>query len=590
MSRVRPTAKATTSQRPSTGGKAPRSTVGGKAPRKTFGGKHRQAARTASVPEPDSDSREDAESETESDDDDGDNADLTPTQRGQPGPTAQSGEPSNAPPALPKKKGAKEKAVQEIEDYRTHREALVLEAYQNMEGRKKSKFLPNFTARRLRKQLKRIPKAIYTTQAYKTQRAAERHEQNIKNANLDQAHVTQVRQVKRARTMVASWKQNEDAVKEISQQPNKIQLWKPVTPGCPAFCAAKCDGTGNGMKGEIEEGVLMVVRHAPGPKGPDGFVPDAPMFYHIECLSSAMLARYSNPATYKFHQKLPDNERARFKTLVDQAVIDLENNPTPKKKKVNTNALSVTAFKRLKRGRTKAASNLHKAQQTWKRHATFVANNRAERLILMAKRKCEATEKHHVKLAHSKAKVVVENAELRILNDSQKNALNLYESLLSQRGRKLAFEKQMRKITRDEGHNLQKAARNQSALHFDLIFNCYQAMEQSPELRTAYTNALDEISPGLLGSHMAMLQMIADRPPGGFVTAGDNTGHTVRSYMDTILQDPVNFNDCAKNEAHLQNELKQMAKDVEELMADWNEEEEAGEADEGNEVDQLASD
>ncbi|TDL13262.1 hypothetical protein BD410DRAFT_810702 [Rickenella mellea] len=366
--------------------------------------------------------------------------------------------------------------------------------------------------------------------------------------------------------MVASRKQNEDAVKEISQQPNKIQLWKPVTPGYPAFCAAKCDGTGNGRKGKIEEGALMVVRHAPGPKGPDGFFPDAPMFYHIECLSSAMLARYSNPATFKFHHQLPNHERARFKMLVDKAVVDLENNPSPKKKKINTDTLSVTAFKRMKRGRTKAASNLHKAEQTWKKHATFIANNRAERLILMAKRKCDATEKRYIKLAHSKSKVELENAELRILNDSQKNAVNLYESLLSQRGRKLAFEKQMRKITRDEGRNLRAV---------------------SPELRTAYMNALDEISPGLSGSHMAILQMIADRPPGGFVTAGDNTGNTVRSYMDTILQDPVNFNDRAENEAHLQRELKQMANDVEALMADWNEE---GEAAEGNEVDQLQSD
>lgn len=28
-------------------------------------------------------------------------------------------------------------------------------------------------------------------------------------------------------------------------------------------------GTGDGLKGEIEEGKLMMVRHAPGPKGPD---------------------------------------------------------------------------------------------------------------------------------------------------------------------------------------------------------------------------------------------------------------------------------------------------------------------------------
>lgn len=183
MSRVRPTAKATTSQRPSTGGKAPRSTVSGKAPRKTFSGKGlRQTPRTASAPEPEEDSsREDAESETESDDDDGDNVDLTPTQRRQPGPTAQSGEPSvsapthlpaanfnqramqSAPPALSNKRGAKESAVQEINNYRAHRDALVREAHQNMEGRKKSRFLPNFIARRLRKQIKRIPKAIYVS-------------------------------------------------------------------------------------------------------------------------------------------------------------------------------------------------------------------------------------------------------------------------------------------------------------------------------------------------------------------------------------------------------------------------------------------
>lgn len=115
-------------------------------------------------------------------------------------------------------------------------------------------------------------------------------------------------------------------------------------------------------------------------------------------------------------------------------------------------------------------------------------------------------------------------------------------------------------------------------------------MQQSLALRTAYTNALDEISPGLSGSHMAMLRMIADRPPGGFATSGNDAGETVRSYMNSILQDPVNFNDRAENKAHLQRELKQMAKDVEALMADWNPDEDEDERAEGNEVDQLASD
>lgn len=161
-----------------------------------------------------------------------------------------------------------------------------------------------------------------------------------------------------------------------------------------------------------------------------------------------MLARYANPATFVFHAKLPDAEKAKFRTLVDKAVVSMADAPLPsKKKKIDTNALSVTAFKRLARPSTKAAAKYHRERRTWKQHITYTANKRAESLIMAAQKQCKKTNKRYKKLE-------VENANIRIINDAIQNATNMYESMLTQRGRKLAFDKKMRVITREERYVL----------------------------------------------------------------------------------------------------------------------------------------
>lgn len=170
----------------------------------------------------------------------------------------------------------------------------------------------------------------------------------------------------------------------------------------------------------------------------------------MECLTTGMLARLADPAKYVFHARLPIAQKATFRTLVDKAVIAMEAVPKPVKlrntKKV-TDGLTITAYKRLCRARTQAAANLHKARRNWREHETHQANVRAKALLKTANRRNRGIRR---------AKFVVEeqNQRLRFINDTKQNAINMYSSLLVQKGRKLAVEKQMRPYTREERYVL----------------------------------------------------------------------------------------------------------------------------------------
>ena len=103
---------------------------------------------------------------------------------------------------------------------------------------------------------------------------------------------------------------------------------------------------------------------------------------------------------------------------------------------------------------------------------------------------------------------------------------------------------------------------NETFANYELISTTCRAMRKSNDLKSLYEKVVNGIHPGSSAGHIAAMEKITDRIPGGYPTAALQSGRTFRDYLPSVQAAPLE-RDFEKGDAEeLENEMEWLAEDV----------------------------
>ncbi|KAH8094595.1 hypothetical protein DFH11DRAFT_1682014 [Phellopilus nigrolimitatus] len=368
------------------------------------------------------------------------------------------------------------------------------------------------------------------TRQQKADYRAKRHAESLQAAERGEAHPRRPTPDSRKTEKEKATEQNNEKAEKVCSKPNDFICWE-ASSGNVACTNDDCQYQNK----EITAGHLVMVRHMPGARSGDGFVPDVPKYAHLECVSQQALARLQNPESYHVSDFVDPQQEEQITNAIAAAVQWVAHNPTISQASINAplakTKLSKRQLLKLTKAGKKSAAVFHSEHTPLAKHMKHQAEQKAGRAFQKAEKKLTAAvgvakaeaAKARVELGKEvkeKEKIAEELKEAKEELADAKEMADRLESLISKGAQRNLTKNIKKRLLYDQKVKLHDAAHFSTMQLHAIILRTHNAISQNDGIKKLISDAIDKEHPGEGELYLKKLDYQANKGPHGYLAQG----------------------------------------------------------------------